>query len=128
MQLDDEETRWWCCKKDRLIFLAKEGGWIQEKSPPPTADIGLTQNPSIKSRFTGVAVNFLMPRGGVICAGNKAGLIYPVAVVALLFFAWPFAIVLVAISYIHTVAAINQKNDEIRRARSSISNEAMGSA
>ena len=122
MRLDDEDTRRWFCKKDRLIFLAKEGGWIQEESPTSKSSAGLAQPTSAKSYSAGIAINFLLPGAGVIYAGSKSGLIYPVIVVVFLFVAWPVAIVAVMVSYVHTVAAIREKNDKINRARSCISN------
>lgn len=115
MQLDDEETRRWYCRNDRLAFTAKEGGWIQKESPTDSPDLKPTPSPSTKSNLTGLAVNFLLPGGGVIYAGSKIGWVYPVISVVFLFLAWPFAIVIVAISYIHTVLAINEKNNEVRK-------------
>lgn len=109
MKLVDEDARLWYCEQDKLAFLAKVGGWIQDTAHSVGSPSLLSQGIRAKSYAVAIVVNFF-PGGGVLYAGNWVGIIYPVlAVICLSVF--PYAVVLVVLaSYVHTCVAVRDHN------------------
>jgi hypothetical protein len=110
MELENEDTRRWFCRKDNLAFVASEGGWIQERRN--TASDLFQQAPGLSSKSygTGLVLNFLLVGAGVIYAGDWRGIAYTVLTVVFVFISWPVAVLVVVASYSHTVIAIDQRN------------------
>lgn len=112
MALVDENNRRWYCRKDGVVFAAKEEGWVQSKQLP-SPPFSPVQSFRPKSYAIGLSLNFLL--AGVMYAGSWAGLVYAILTVVVVVVYWPFAILVVVASYAHTILAIDQRNSRIHK-------------
>jgi len=113
MELADVDSRRWVCSKDGTTFLVTEG-WTTDV-PTPKPAIPQAQILTPKSYAAGFVANLLLPGAGVIYAGKRVGLVYVVLTVVFIVVAWPLSIVVAAFSHIHTIIAVSERNNQIKK-------------
>ncbi len=101
MKLVDKDTRRWVCKRDKLTFIASQGGWIEGSEA-----FGSKQP---KSQLAAMVIN-LFPGGGVLYAGQAVGAVYPVLAVICVFVSPPALLLVMLVSFFHTYLAIQNRN------------------
>jgi ribosomal protein L40E len=108
MELVDEETRRWYCKKDEVVFLASKGGWARDNSPNLDS-AAVVKSAEHKSYALALVAN-LIPGGGVLYSGSKTGMAYIILTVVFLLVDPPLVLFVVLASYAHALLSVRARN------------------